>query len=345
MPAPFGPFSTADMLDVVQIVKRPNTGLLSRYFGQINTSDNEHISFDVDEQKRYLAPFVSPLATAPTKATRGQQVKTFNPAYIKQRAIFRPSRGFTRAAGESFATPLSPEQRINLAMAAEVVDQVAGVDRRLESMAIEAVVHGRVTVSGEDYPSTVVSFGRDASLSLAANTKGAGARWTDAAVDPLDDIENLSLASAQLAGTTTPDIICELTAFRALRKNPQTEKKLDLRNNAGTAMGTNTPQGEGLMFRGTLDGYNIWTYVGWYIDENGVEQPSLPTGLVLGMGDVAGVQHFGAIQDLDAGLAAMPIFPDSYTQKEPSALWLRTQSAPLVVKRRPNASWAAKVTA
>ena len=41
--------------------------------------------------------------------------------------------------------------------------------------------------------------------------------------------------------------------------------------------------------------------------------------------------HFGAIQDFEAGLAAMEKFPSSWIERNPSRRFLKLQSAPLAV--------------
>jgi hypothetical protein len=101
---------------------------------------------------------------------------------------------------------------------------------------------------------------------------------------------------------------------------------------------------EGGVFMGQIDGFNIYVYAGWYVDDNDAEQPILPAGTVLmGSSQIEGVRAFGAIRDEEAGYQAMPYFPKSWVEKDPAVRYLLTQSAPLPVLFRPNASLAATV--
>ena len=58
---------------------------------------------------------------------------------------------------------------------------------------------------------------------------------------------------------------------------------------------------------------------------------------------VDGVRAFGAIMDRKAGWRATPFFPKMFEQEDPSAVYLMTQSAPLMIATRPNATLKAKV--
>src|SRR5690606_20901096 len=51
---------------------------------------------------------------------------------------------------------------------------------------------------------------------------------------------------------------------------------------------------------------------------------------------------FGAIMDKKAGWRATPVFPKMLEQEDPSAVYRMTQSAPLMIPTRPNATLTAK---
>lgn len=331
-------FSTQVMLGVLSNLKRLKNGLLTTFFAAVVQSTTETIAFDIDEGKRQMAPFVSPLVKSKVKKMRGQKVNSFEPAYIKQLARFNPQRALKRAAGESFGTPLTPQQRQQAALAAELQDQTDYIDRRLEWMAAMGLKNGQLVISGEDYPAVTLNFGRDASL----NALVPGTLWTAAGAKPLDNLDKWSEAAVKASGSTTPNIVMEIDAWQAFRENAQVQKRLELiKLDAGT-LNTQELQYEGLVLRGTVDGYAIWTYAAWYVDENGDEQPMLASGEVIGIGAIEGTQYFGAIQDVEV-LQPFPVYPDSWVEKDPSARLIRTQSAPLVAPKRINASWKADV--
>ena len=99
---------------------------------------------------------------------------------------------------------------------------------------------------------------------------------------------------------------------------------------------------EGGVFIG--DGFNIFVYSGWYIDDSGTEQPILPNGTVLmGSKQIMGYRAFGAIRDEQAGFQAVSYFVKSWVQEDPAVRYIMMQSAPLVVPYRVNASFCATV--
>lgn len=63
----------------------------------------------------------------------------------------------------------------------------------------------------------------------------------------------------------------------------------------------------------------------------------------MGGAQIQGVRAFGAIRDETAGFQAMPYYPKSWVDEDPSVRYLLMQSAPLVVPTRVNASFAATV--
>jgi len=54
-------YSTATLNRVVQSLFQAQTGLLGLFFPLISQSTSEEIYFDVEDGKRRIAPFVSPL--------------------------------------------------------------------------------------------------------------------------------------------------------------------------------------------------------------------------------------------------------------------------------------------
>lgn len=103
--------------------------------------------------------------------------------------------------------------------------------------------------------------------------------------------------------------------------------------------------GEGGSYKGNIDGFDIWTYAGTYHDDAGDKQNMLPAGTVLLVGDIMGTRAFGAIKDEEQGLSAVEYFSKSWVENDPSQRFIMTQSAPLTVPYRINASLKAKVLA
>lgn len=336
-------FSTNTLIGVVQGLKHPPSALLDRYFPTIVQDEAEEIHFDVISTKRRIAPFVSPLVEGRIVEGQGHTVKTFKPAYIKDKRVFDSNRPFKRAIGEQIGGSLSPQERLQAHLAFELEDQTNMVIRRLEVMASEAIRTGKVTVTGDGYPETVVDFGRAAGHTVTA-LSGA-AKWDQTTSTPLDDLQTWHDLALQESGASVPDVIMGMTAWKNFRKHADVKERLDVRRAVGAELDLGAQLIEGLTFRGVIDGFNIYTYAGWYVDPaTGSETAIWPLDVVaLTSAMLEGVRAFGAIRDEKAGLQAMPYFPKSWTTEDPAVRYLMMQSAPLLVPSRVNASVACDV--
>jgi len=335
-------FSTNFLIKVIQGLPRGPMGLLQRYFPQVIEEESEEIHFDRSIRYRIMAPFVSPRVEGQIIEERGFHTDTFKPAYVKPKTPLDPTRAVKRVAGEQIGGSLSPEQRQMLRITNTLQDHLNYIDRRLEWMAAQALLSGSVTVSGDKYPEVVVSFGRDAALTV---TLAGNDLWSDTAnSDPLGDLQAWSLLGMQKpGGAPLIDFVMDPDAFTAFRNHPKVQTKLDTRREQGSELVGRPQMDEGLHFKGTIDGFNIWVYQAWYEVTIGTLVPFFPSGTVVGATPaIEGVQHFGAILDEDV-LEAMAFYPKSWVEPDPSRRFVMTQSAPLVVPGRPNASLKASV--
>lgn len=334
-------FTTSVLTTTINSLLAPPQHLLSLYFPFVQTETSEEIHFDVINKTRRLAPFVSPVVAGRIVEAQGFQTNTFKPAYVKPKTPFDPSRPLKRIAGEKIAGSLSPEQRLQMLVGQTLLDHKEQCQRRMEVMAAEAMRLGRVTVSGDNYPTVVVNFGRDAALTIA---KTAGNKWGDAGINPLNDLQDWAQLVLKKSGAMPVDVTMDVDTWKIFRANAYVEKKLDLRRAAGAEVDLGAQMKEGGVLMGTIDGFNIWVYAGWYLDDAGVEQPILPSGTVLmGGAQIEGVRAHGAIRDEAAGFQAFEIFSKSWVEQDPSVRYILSQCAPLVVPSRVNASLCATV--
>ncbi len=333
-------YSTNTMLAVVESLVKPSQFLLTRYFGTIQTEQSEEIHFDVLDKTRSLAPFVSPVVAGQIINAKGYSTNTFKPAYIKDKRIFDASRPFKRQAGETIGGSLDPMNRLRMILANEVIDQVERIQRRQEVMAAQVLRTAALTITGEQYPTANVNFNRDASLTVALT--GAN-KWGGTAAKPLDSLQDWAQIMLQKSGSIPVDVIMTSDVWKVFREDPQVQKRLELFRGMST-MTQQAQVSEGGVFMGMIDGFNIYVYAGWYVDDNGAEQPILPAGTVLmTSSQLQGVQAFGAIRDESAGFQALPYYPKSWVENDPAARILLMQSAPLIVPTRVNASFSATV--
>lgn len=341
---PIGIYDTAELMKVVRTVHAPTSYWLDLLFPTVITFDTKEVDFDVVDKNRRLAPFVAPTAQGVPLRQEGYVTRRFTPAYIKPKDQVDPARLLHRQPGEALMGKLSPAQREDLIVADILENHRFAIERRLEWMACEAAVNGAITVSGPDYPTKTVSFGRD--VSLTKNLTGT-TRWSETTATPLEDIETWMQEVHRISGYTPTRITMGINAWNAFKKHADVKEMLDTRRGSRNAIESGPGAGLPWQYRASLDsagGLEIYTYNDIYEDDQGNQVNFLDQDtVVLTSPAVEGVRAFGAIMDRKAGWVATTMFPKMWEQEDPSALYLMTQSAPLMIPTRPNASLVAKV--
>lgn len=342
-------FSTAVLNRTVEYLPRPNSFILDTFFPMIQAEESEEIHFDIDKSKPRITPFVHPTKAGKVIPNLGFETGVFKPAYAKDKRVFLPNAPLKRSIGETIGGNLSPQQRRDKAVKLTLQDQLDMLTRRETVMAMEALRLGQVTVAGDDYPTVVVNFNRHANLTVAL---AGGARWGEAGVSPVDNLETWANAALPLSGAAMRTVVLDPLAMALLRADPKWEKMLDRESNRGDR---NLPDGpvtrgtgdDSAVYMGRLGTLEIWMYSEPYVDEAGADQNMMPNYTVIlgargqnntGKGGLEGTRCYGAIQDEKAGYKATRYFAKSWTDEDPPVRWMMLQSAPLIVPYRPNAS-------
>jgi hypothetical protein len=344
-------FNTAVLARVVENLPPPSSFLLDKFFPGVQTSDSELIVFDVDTSKPRITPFVHPTVAGKVVADRGFSTNSFKPAYAKDKRILLPGAPVKRRQGERIGGSLTPMQRREAQIAQNLEDQLQMLTRREMVMASEALRLGQVTVTGEDYPTVVVNYGRDAALTV---TLAGGARWGQAGVSPLDNLETWAGLVQAKSGAIAHDVVMDPKAWGIFRNDPTVLLRLNTlyagqKGNLNLAPLTFGAGDARARFVGNIGDFNIWVYQEPYVDENGGSQNMLPdyTVILAAGGDapytVEGVRCYGTILDEEAQYQAERYFVKSWLEKDPAVRMLLLQSAPLVVPFRPNASFCATI--
>ena len=335
-------YSTDVLLGVLADLAVPKSALLDRYFPTVQMDQAEEIHFDLIDGAKKLAPFVSPVVAGRVMQQRGYTTKTFKPAYVKPKTPLDPNRPLKRFLGERIGGgEMSAADREAAILVMEQEAHVQLIRNRLEWMAAQILVTGSVTISGDDYQTVVVNYGRHVDHTV---TLSGAALWSAQTAVPLDDLQDWATNIAKNGGGEGIDVVMEPSAWKEFRAHAAVVGKLDYRSARGDEINLGAMRERGLSFKGTIDGFNIFVYQDWYETDAGVVTPFLASGtVVMASPDIEGVQAFGAVQDPTAGYIAVPFYPKSWIEDDPPRRFLMTQSAPLVVPLRPNGSVAATV--
>lgn len=347
-------FSTVDLIAVVPTLKRPTKFLLDRFFPNIQVSETEFVAIDVDVGKRRIAPFVSPLVEGKLVEQRGRNLNLFKPPYIKDKRAPDLRKPVMRQIGERIGGgQLKGAEREMANINFEMTDQVDMIDRRLEWMAASALTTGKVTVSGDGFPTEVIDFGRDQSLTIAltgAKQWGVAANFDENGYDPIPQkcIERWQQRILRLSGAQATDIVFTTSAWECFMNGSamQGAIKFPALNSAGNTINPGAQIAPGAVYKGRWGQYDLWVYNEWYVDEDNVEQPMLPDGTVLMCGaDLMGIRAFGVIMDPAHNYQSLPYAPKTWLKEDPGQRMLMMQSSPLVIPARVNASLCATVCA
>ncbi|MEA1674094.1 major capsid protein [Nitrospirillum sp. BR 11163] len=335
-------YATQVLIRVVQSLITPSNFLLDMFFPSEATSPTEFISFDVVKSKRRIAPFCSPLVQGKVVDNNGFYTDTFKPAYIKDKRRFDPSANLKRTRGERIGGDLKPADRSKANLALAMQDQLDMLTRGLEVMAADALLDGKVLVQGEGFPTTLVDFQRDPSLSIALT--GAN-RWGQAGVYPTEDLEEWILLPLKLSGAVVTKLVFTPGPWKLFKADQNIKDAIFFPRAGQTSIEVGPQPKTGGQYMGNWGNIELYLYNDWYIDPvDGIEKPILPDGTVIfGSDQLEGVQQFGAIQDEELGYPELKFAPKSWLEKDPAVRWLLTQSAPLTVPYRVNAVGCATV--
>lgn len=351
-----GEFDTFTLLEVLYAPQnQPEmTAFWLKWFDQTVNSDTQDIRFDSEDLNEYrLAPFVAPNVQGRVMRSKGFNVKSFRPAYVKPKHTVDPSRAIPRRAGERPGGTLSLAQRYDAIVADNLRRERLMIENRWDWMACRAIVDSSVTVVGEDYPAQQVDFGRDPSLTIVAAGPSA---WDQSTATIMRDIQTARTESFRISKAPVSTLIFGLDAWNAFTDPMHTDvqRLLDALRRGSTSDFNiaGVQEGAPFEFQGYIAGFQgagrlaLWTYNNLYEDASGLLVPYMDQGSVIGIGGATkGLQCFGAIMDKRAGLQALSMFPKQWDEEDPSVSYTMTQSAPLMVPLRPNNSFKLKVVA
>lgn len=354
-------YSTAAMVAMVASLKSRNrsTFMLDTFFRDyVPPTGQEEVTFDIEDDSMGIAPFVSPLREGKIIAEDGWAAKSMKPAYIKPKMAINPFGVVRRALGEAPAGVLTPAQREAAAVARGMDKLVGSIVRRLELMAIDTLLDGITTVTGEGYDSVAVNYGRTAGHTVALTSPN---RWYDAGVSPVASLDTNIMMVSLAAGRQADIVVMDPKAWSAYEADTKLDKRRDATLNvlpgAGAAISpgmTRAPIKGGIL-KATLDSgaVQIWVYQQQYKHPStGTLTNMIPDySVFIGCSDpeCTGTRLFGTILDPELGFessamvdpesgAIVEIAPKTWTTKDPAQRWIMAQCAPLTALKRPNAT-------
>lgn len=344
-------YDLATLLEVSRSQRDPAPAFWLGYYPRQINFDTPEIMFDkVRIDNRGMAPFVMPHVQGRPQRRSGYSTDRFAPAYVKIKDVVDPSMHIDRLPGE---TPIvggySLEARRNAVIAELIAMAKQKFDNTEEWMAAQGLINASIVIAGEDYPTTTVSFNRDASLTQTLLTT---ARWTEAGTaNPMADLKAKRLAVNVLSGQKIRRYVFGTTAWDLFAQRVNLRDMMDHTKGGYDTKVTLLSDGyEGAEYMGTISGaegqgaMECWVYSGKLKHpDTGVEFDVLDPTYVVGLGNPDGVRCYGAIMDAEAGYRPLTRFFKNWRNPDPSVEYLLHQSAPLMVPKNPNGTFRIKV--
>lgn len=334
------PQDTSTLLGMYRDVPAPINYFRNLFVSSVYTSEEEYIDLGKITEDRKLAPLVIPTAQGRPIFSEAASMARLKPAYVKPKDPISPSRVLKRRPTENLFTMnnISPYQRYLQLVGDIMMGHRKSIENRLEWMAAEAALYGKITLSGPDYPTTIVDFGRDPSHTVTLS--GFGAVWSDTYAPIIDQLNAWveKIRRAPFGGPVTR-VTLGKNVVKHFLANEQVKETLNtlVRGTDGSGVSSirNGDYSEMVMRIGTLE---IWTTSDWYTlpDGSGIAEYMPANGVLVSGPNLNMVECYGAILDLDAQLKALPVFPKQWKNEDPSVTFLMTQSSPLQVPVNPN---------
>lgn len=328
----------------------PASYWLDNFFQQQIEFTTEEIDFSKVSDVRKLAPLVVPTAQGKPIYTSAERRTVVKPAYVKPKDPITATRMIRRAAGIGDLgrqQPLTPKQRYDAIVADIQRQHRYAIERRWEWMAAHAVLYGQNILEDEAYPRTIVDFERDSAHSIVLT---GGNRWGDSGVSIMGNLQTWinRVRNARFGGVVNR-LTIGADVWTVMQEDAEIREFLNVqfKSNAGVNLNLGLKEGLEVEYAGKLsNNLDVYIYSDYYQEANGALVPFMsPKDIVLTSPSIRGVRCFGAIQDVKAGLAAMPVFSKMWDNEDPSATFIMNQSAPLMVPVNPNASLRARVVA
>ncbi len=321
------PTDTTTLIGVMTERKQFAPVFKSLFFPRRRFFNDKKIAIDKIVRKNTKAPFVSPLVAGQVRRREGTTELHVYPAYLKPKDALNPDELQERLPGESYDTPLSPEQRRDAIMMNLAVEQDEQIDVAEEYLCVQIVKFGKVTIESDKYPASEIDYGRKPENTIVLT---GSSRWSELN----KETHNLDAELTEYMSRSSKPIklmqmnqrtYAEFVSFKSVKE------KLDTRRGSSSQLETAAFNGDFYAYMGMYGHVEVWVYSGTY-DEGDEEKMFLEDGEVLFSPSMAqGTMAYGMIHDKKANYQAVERFPKEFEQDDPSGEYMMTQSAPLPV--------------
>jgi len=304
--------------------------LLDRVYKTTVQELAEEIDVDLVVGGKRLAPFVSPVEGGVVVDKLARKMQTVKAPRLRPKKVMAANDLLSlRAPGSNlYLGDGGPERFVEQRIAAELADLKGMIQRTTEWMASQSLL-GKLTVAREN-----VEFEIDYLLPAAHKPLLTGTDlWTDTAnSDPVSDIMTWKRLVTHSTGYSPDVVVAGKDAVDALLAHEKVRALLNYRNFTVGEIAVGRSN-----YIGKLAGVDIYEYDGTWTDSEGTSHGFIPDEAFIMIASEGPFRlHYALAYDLDNQIAvAQPFFAKSWTEADPSLMWILAESRPLPVPHWP----------
>ncbi len=187
-----GLFTTRQLLGYTEQKVKFRALFLELFFRRTITFHTQEVMLDKIIGKTPVAAYVSPVVSGKVLRSRGGETRVLRPGYVKPKHRFDYQQAVERLPGEDPARLNDPAYRRLRILTDNLKQEEQAIVQVEEMQAVSAVLQGKYTMSGEQFETVEVDFGRSA----ANNITQAGGRLLYPSPSPRDVEESRMPSSA-----------------------------------------------------------------------------------------------------------------------------------------------------
>ncbi len=321
------------------ITKTPGlkTFFKTRFFNNVVTFPNEKVSFEFQEGKRRLAPYVSPRLGSETIERDEYSLKTYTAPLIAPNRVITNDTLAQKLLGEAtWNSGVTPAQRAARIAAQDIMDLQDTISRREEFMCARVKQDGKLIIKGRGV-NEIVDYGFENITIVDASD-----RWTPT----FDIMGQLSAITREMSkdGINPDMLILGSDAAAMILKNERYLKLLDNRRvEIGEIKPSELENGVSYLGRVIVPGasFELYSYNEWYPDENDLDengQPKLkplldPETVIIQSSRESNSMLYGMITQVDKGgnfvTHMQQYVPNTWWTENPSQKFVSISTRPL----------------
>lgn len=334
----YATFSPDELMPMIPSLFVGGNFLTRLLFPLVTTFTTAEVYFDRILDDLQAAPLVGPLSPGRIIDVPGYRKESVIPASMKPKNQVLPDQVMSRLPGEAIGGEMSTEDRAAAIREWYLVAHMRRIMRRREMMAADLIKTGSMTLVGEDYPSTIVDFDRDNSLTEALTLTD---RWGESGVSPFDDFDEMCNDVGDASGSAVEFGIFDKKAWALFEADPKFAKSIDrtLGQTSSAELGFKPGVPGKPTFKGRIGDVELYVYNDKNKD-NGSVSPLFPDYSVAAVSasGLEGCIAAGLVQHASNNYAEGEYFPHNWVEENTGAEFIETITASMPVPKRINAT-------